>query len=66
MVFNKTKTAHFLQVIRMATYWTREWSYPSTKAQRVHMDFKCNRLEMVARAIYNQSGWRLIRRIEDA
>jgi hypothetical protein len=56
MVFNKTGTAHFLQVIRMATHWTREWSCLSPEAQRVHMDFGCNRLEMVARAIYNQGG----------
>jgi hypothetical protein len=53
MVFNKTGTAHFLQVIRMATYWAREWSCLSPEAQRVHMDFGCNSLEMVARDIYN-------------
>jgi hypothetical protein len=66
MIFNKTGTAHFLQVIRMATHGTREWSCLSPEAQWVHMDFGCNRLEMVAWAIYNQGGWRLTRRIEDA
>jgi hypothetical protein len=66
MVFNKIGTAHFLQVIRMATHWTREWSYLLPEAQRAPMDSGCIRLEMVARAIYNQGGWRLFKRLHDA
>jgi hypothetical protein len=65
-VFNKIGTAHFFQVIRMATHWTREWSYLPPEAQRAPMDSGCIRLEMVARAIYNQGGWRLFKRLHDA
>jgi hypothetical protein len=66
MVFNKIGTAHFLQVIRMAAHWTREWSNLLPEAQRAPMDSGCIRLEMVARAIYNQGGWRLFKRLHDA
>ena len=66
MVFNKVGTAHFLQVIRMATFWIREWSYLLPEVRQAHMDFGCNRLETVAWDIYNQGGWRLTRRLHDA
>jgi hypothetical protein len=56
MVFNKIGTAHFLQVIYMATHRTREWSYLLSEAQWAPMNSRCSRLEMVARAIYNQGG----------
>jgi hypothetical protein len=66
LVFNKDRNAHFLQVIRMVTHWIHEWSYLLSETQRAHIDFGCNRLETVARDIYNQGGWRLSRRINDA
>jgi hypothetical protein len=66
LIFNKGPNAHFLQVIRMVTHWIHEWSYLLPEAQHAHMDSGCNRLETVARDIYNQGGWRLSRRINDA
>jgi hypothetical protein len=65
-VFNKSTNAHFLQVIRTVTHLIHEWSYLLSEAQRAHMDSGCIRLETVAQAIYNQGGWRLSKRIQDA
>jgi hypothetical protein len=50
MVFNKTGTAHFLQVIHMATYWTREWSCLSPEAQW------SMRTTIVVRFVYDASA----------
>jgi hypothetical protein len=66
VVFNKRTHVNFLQVIRMVTYWIHEWSYLQPESRRAHMDIGCNQLEMVALAIYNQGGWQLTRRIQDA
>jgi hypothetical protein len=66
LVFNKKGTAHFLQVIRMATHWARDWSYLLSKVQRAPMDIGCSRLETVAQDIFNLGGWRLSKRIQDA
>jgi hypothetical protein len=66
VVFNKRIHANFLQVIRMVTHWIHEWSYLQPESQRAYMDIGYNQLEMVALAIYNQGGWRLTRRIQDA
>jgi hypothetical protein len=52
-VFNKPKALSFFQVIPMATYWIRTWSYLQTVEQRDAMDSGCNRLETVARDIFN-------------
>jgi hypothetical protein len=66
LVFNKKGTAHFLQVIRMAIHWTRDWSYLLPEAQRAPMVTGCSRLETVARDIFNLGDWRLSKRIQDA
>jgi hypothetical protein len=66
IIFNKKGTANFLQVIRMATHWIHEWSFLLPEAQQTLMDSGCTRLETVARDIFNQVGWRLTRRIQDA
>jgi hypothetical protein len=66
LVFNKKGTAHFLQVIRMATHWTRDWSYLLSEVQRAPIDIGCSRLETVAQDIFNLGGWRLSKRIQDA
>jgi hypothetical protein len=58
----KKGTAYFLQVIRMATHWIHEWAFLLPEEQRVHMD--C--LETVAQDIFNQGGWRLFKRLQDA
>jgi hypothetical protein len=66
LVFNKKGIGNFLQVIRMATHWTRDWSYLLLEAQQAPMDTGCSRLETVARDIFNLGGWRLSKRIQDA
>lgn len=65
IIFNKKGTAHFLQVIHMATHWIQEWSILLPEAQRAHMDSGYIRLVTVARDIFNQGGWRLSRRLQD-
>jgi hypothetical protein len=62
-IFNKPKKPSFLQVIPMATHWIRMWSFLQPVEERHAMDSGCNRLEMVARDLYNQCGWRLDNRI---
>jgi hypothetical protein len=62
-VFNKPKAPSFLQVIPMATHWIRTWSYLQPLEQRDVMDSGCNRLETVARDLFNQFGWRRDNRI---
>ena len=62
LVSNKVVHANFLQVIRMATHWIREWSLLLPVGQRTLMDSGCTRLEMVARATYSLAGWRHARK----
>jgi hypothetical protein len=50
----------------MVIHWIQEWSFLLPKAQRTHMHFGCIRLETVALDIFNQGGWRLSRRLQDA
>jgi hypothetical protein len=65
LFFNKKKgTSHFLQVIRMATHWTRDWSYLLPKAQRVPIDIGCSRLETAARHYLQQDVWRFSKRVQ--
>jgi hypothetical protein len=62
-IFNKPKTNSFLQVIPMVTHWIRTWSYLQQEEQWGEMDSEYNRLEMVARDLFNRCGWRLHKRI---
>jgi mannosylglycoprotein endo-beta-mannosidase len=63
LTFNKTKNVSFLQVIALATHWTRSWLCLQPVAQRQDMDFGCNRLETVARDLFSRCGWQLDRRL---
>jgi hypothetical protein len=63
LIFNKRKSTSFLQVIPMVAHWIRTWSYLQQEEQRAKMDSGCNRLEMVARDLFNRCGWRSHRRI---
>ena len=62
LTFNKTKNASFLQVIPLATHWTRTWLCLQPEAQRQDMDSGCNRLEMVAQDLFSRCGWQLDRK----
>jgi hypothetical protein len=62
-IFNKPKTPLFLQVIPRVSHWIRTWSYLQQEEQQVVMDSECNRLETVARDLFNWCGWRSHKRI---
>jgi hypothetical protein len=66
VIFNKASNAQFLQVIHKVTSWINAWSLLLPEDQRAHMDTGCSRLMAVVRAIFNQDGWRLSNRIQDA
>jgi hypothetical protein len=66
VIFNKSTNAQFLQVVNKATYWLNAWSLLLPEGQRAYMDTGCSRLMAVVRAIFNQGGWRLSNRIQDA
>ena len=53
-IFNNAKSTSFMQVIPLATHWIRMWSFLQPTEQRQALDFGCNHLEMIARAIYSQ------------
>jgi hypothetical protein len=57
-IFNNAKSTSFMQVIPMATHWIRMWSCLQPTEKREDLDIGCNRLEKVARDIYNQFSWR--------
>jgi hypothetical protein len=57
-IFNRAKQNSFMQVIPLATHWIRMWSFLQLMDKRQEMDFRCNRLELVAWDLYNQSSWR--------
>ena len=63
-VFNKPKQTSFLQVVSLVTHWIRTWSYLQPVEHRSAMDSGCNTLEMVAKALYSQCGWRLHNRLD--
>ena len=63
LVFNKKKFTSFLQVIPLATHWIHMWSYLQPEDKRKVMVSGCNTLEMVAKDLYNQCGWRFHRRL---
>ena len=62
-IFNRAKTTSFMQVIPLATHWIRMWSFLQSTEKRNEMAIGCNRLESVARDLYNQCSWRSERRI---
>jgi hypothetical protein len=55
-ICNKPKKSSFLQVIPMVTHWIRMWSYLQQEEERVEMASGCNRLETVARDLFNRCG----------
>ena len=62
-IFNRAQYLSFLQVVPLATHWIRMWSYLQPTEKRVVLATGCNRLESVARDLYNQCSWRFDRRI---
>ena len=64
IVFNRSQTPHFLQVVLRATHWIQQWSLLLPVAQQDHMDSGCTRMMAVVRAIFCQNGWRQAKRID--
>ena len=64
IVFNKTQTPHFLQVVLRATYWIQQWSLLSPGTHRDQLDTGCTRMMAVVRAIFCHNGWRHARRLD--
>ena len=56
VVFNKSRCAHFLQVVHRATYWIHMWSFLLPLEQRELMSTGCSRLMAVVRVICSQGG----------
>jgi hypothetical protein len=56
-IFNKSRFLSFLQVIPLAIYWIRMWSYLQPAERRLDMNIGCNRLAMLAWDIYNRFRW---------
>jgi hypothetical protein len=57
-IFNNAKSTYFMQVISLATQWICMWSYLQSMEKREDSVTGCNRLEKVARDLYNQCKWR--------
>ena len=64
IVFNKTTSTHYLQVIHKACFWIHSWSLLLPADQRGLMDVGCTRLLTVVRAIFSPAGWFHPRRID--
>jgi hypothetical protein len=56
-IFNRAKQNSFMQVIPLATHSLCTWSFLKSMNKWQEVDFGCNRIELVARDIYNQSSW---------
>ena len=63
IIFNKSSSTHYLQVIHKAMYWTHLWSFLLPADQRGLMDTACTRMLTVIRAIFNWGGWLQHRRL---
>lgn len=64
IIFNRSRTPHFLEVIFKVTHWIRLWALLVPVHQRAALDTGCSRLEMVSRDIFNRAGWRCSSRLE--
>jgi hypothetical protein len=63
-VFNKTANPSFMQAITLTTHWIRMCSFLQPEERKQDMASGCNRLETVARDLFNRCGWRFDKRIE--
>jgi hypothetical protein len=43
----------------MISHWIRMWSFLQQEEQPDAMDSECNRMETVARDLFNRCGWSL-------
>jgi predicted secreted Zn-dependent protease len=64
MVFQKSKSKSFLQVVFRGTYWIRSWSILSKEEGQEKLKIGCRWLETIALEIFNRSGWNMLKRIQ--
>jgi hypothetical protein len=64
MVFNRSKSNTFMQVIFRATYWTRTWSLLfKDEEAKANLKYACRLLETVVMEVFAKFGWKFSNRI---
>jgi hypothetical protein len=63
VVFDKTTTPSYLQVIFKGTYWTRFWTLLQ-KEDRQFIKEGCRTIETAAMEMFVRHGWRFSNRID--
>jgi hypothetical protein len=63
VVFDKTTTPSYLQVIFKGTYWTRFWTLLQ-KEDRQFIKEDCRTIETAAMEMFVRHGWRFSNRID--
>jgi hypothetical protein len=64
VVFQKSKSKSFLQVMFRGTYWIRSWSILSKEEGKKNLREGCRWLEIVAMELFKRSGWNTVKRIQ--
>jgi hypothetical protein len=65
VVFQKSKSRSFLQVMFRGTFWIRSWSILSREEGRNALKEGCLWLETIALEFFKGSGWNFLKRIQD-
>jgi hypothetical protein len=65
VVFQKSKSRSFLQVMFRGTFWIRSWSILSREEGRNALKEGCLWLETIALEFFKGSGWNVLKRIQD-
>jgi hypothetical protein len=64
VVFQKSKSKSFLQVMFRGTFWIRSWSILTKEEGRKNLKEGCRWLETFALEIFSRSGWNVMKRIQ--
>jgi hypothetical protein len=65
VVFQKSKSKSFLQVMFRGTFWIRGWSILSREEGINTLKEGCHWLETIALEFFKGSGWNVLKRIQD-
>jgi hypothetical protein len=65
VVFQKSKTKSFLQVIFRGTFWIRSWSILSKEEGRKQLKGGCRWMETIALELFKRSWWNVFQRIQN-
>jgi hypothetical protein len=58
IIFDKTTTPSYLQVIFKESYWTRSWSLLQKEEDRQMMKMGCRNIETAVMEVFARHGWR--------